>query len=413
MFPVMVAFLLNMLTKTLQVELDRFLKLLNGQDNEVWVSKQAFSQARQKLSEKTFILLNTRFVDEFYTDNSYTTWKGYRLIGIDGSTAQLPDSEEIRDEFGRVSNQYGDLMAMAKISVAYDVENDLSIDSIIAAYSSGERDLALQHLDAILAFDQRTDGRRGHEGDLFLFDMGYPALYFIALFILAGKDVLIRTSDSFLKEVQEAIHSDLDDQIIRIPIQTARRPLPAKLKALRPELDPDLVLSLRVLTIYLDDGSPEYLLTTVLDTEKFPYKDFQGLYAKRWGSETNYDVLKNILEIENFTGKSVLSICQDFYATVLTNNIQGLIQWELQEEIESENQSKSRKYQYKLNKNVSIGLLKDTLVTLIVEGGDLQLFYSRLKRQMKRNVILIRPGRNFARKRKNHQKYTMNKRRAL
>jgi len=412
-FPVLAAFLMNMLTKTLQVELDRFFKVLKGQTSKVRVSKQAFSQARQKLSEKTFILLDERLVEEFYTDNTYTTWNGYRLVGIDGSTAQLPDSDEIREGFGSVSNQYGAVMPMAKISVAYDVENDFGIDAIIAPYRSGERDLALQHLDVIKAFDQRTEGRRGHAGDLFLFDMGYPALYFIALFILAGKDVVIRTSDAFLKEVQEAIHSDVDDQIIRIPIQTPSHPLPPKLKTRKPEIDPDWVFSLRVITIYLEDGTREYLLTTLLDAEQFPYDVFQGLYAKRWGSETNYDVLKNILEIENFAGKSVLSVRQDFYATVLTNNIQGLIQWELQEEIEVDNRSKPRKYQYQLNQNVSIGLLKDTLNTLILEGGDLQSFYSSLKRQMKRNVVPIRPGRRFSRKRKNHQKYTMNKRRAL
>jgi hypothetical protein len=387
--------------------------VLKGQTGEGRVSKQAFSQARQKLSEQTFILLDERLVDEFYTDNTYTTWNGYRLIGLDGSTAQLPDSDEIREEFGTVSNQSGAVMPMAKISVAYDVENDLGIDAIIAPYRSGERDLALQHLEVIEAFDRRTAGRRGHAGDLFLFDMGYPALYFIALFMLAGKDVLIRTSDAFLKEVQEAIHADLDDQIIRIPIQTPSRPFPPKLKALKPEIDPTWVLSLRVLTMDLEDGTAEYLLTTLLDAETFPYEVFQGLYAKRWGSETNYEALKNILEIENFTGKSGLSVRQDFYATVLTNNIQGLIQWELQEQIDPDNQSKPRKYQYALNKNVSIGLLKDTLVTLLVEGGDLQLFYNSVKQQMKRNIVPIRPGRRFSRKRKNHQKYPMNTRRAL
>ncbi len=387
--------------------------MLKGQTSSVTVSKQAFSQARQKLSEQTFLLLDERLLDEFYTENTYTTWHGYRMIGIDGSTAQLPDSKAIRQEFGCVSNQYGDVMPMGKISVAYDVENGLSLDAIIAPYKSGERELALHHLAAITAFDQRSEGRRGHEGDVFLFDMGYPALYFIALFILAGKDVVIRTSDSFLKEVQEAIHSERDDQIIQIPIQTANRPLSPKLKALKPDIDPEWVIPLRVLTIYLEDGRAEYLLTTLLDAKSFPSHIFQGVYAKRWSSETNYDVLKNILEIENFTGESVLSVRQDFYATVLTSNIQGLIQWELQEEIAVDNQSTSRKYQYQLNKNVSIGLLKDTLVTLILEEGDLQAFYRELKRQMKRNIVPIRLGRSVPRKRKNHQKYTMNTRRAL
>jgi hypothetical protein len=352
-------------------------------------------------------------VEEFYTENSYTTWHGYRLIGIDGSTAQLPDSPAIRQEFGCVSNQYGPVMAMGKISVAYDVENGLSLDAILAPYRSEERELALQHLAGITDFDQRTEGRRGHEGDLFLFDMGYPALYFIALFLFAGKEVVIRTSAAFLKEVQEAIQAESPDQIIEIPLQTAARPFPPKLKARKPDVDPEQVISLRVLTIFLEDGTAEYLLTTLLDAEVWPYHVFQDVYAKRWGSETNYDVLKNILEIENFTGQSVLSVRQDFYATVLTSNIQGLIQWELHEEIEVDNQSTSRTYQYQLNKNVSIGLLKDTLVTLILEEGDLQAFYREVKRQMKRSIVPIRPGRSAPRKRKNHQKYPMNKRRAL
>jgi hypothetical protein len=239
------------------VELNRFLKVLKGQSSETRVSKQALSKARQKLSEQSFIRLNERLVEELYPDNSYVTWKGYRLVGIDGSTGQLPDSDEIRKEFGGVSNQYGPLMAMAKTSMAYDVGNGLSIAPVIGPDTSGERDLALGHLKEIEAFDRRTAGRRGHKGDLFLCDMGYPALDFIVLFILADKAVLIRTSGAFLKEVQDAIQADGDDQIVPIPIQTPSRPLPAKLKALRPDIDPALVLSLRVLTIHLEDGTSE------------------------------------------------------------------------------------------------------------------------------------------------------------
>jgi hypothetical protein len=240
--------------------------------------------------------------------------------------------------------------------------------------------LALDHLTAITAFDQRTLGRRGHTGDLVLFDMGYPALDFIALFVLAGKDVVIRTPDSRITEVHAAIHAASNDQILQIPLQTATRRMSPTLLAQYPDLDPSWTLSLRVLTLSLEDGRPEYLLTTLLDQEAFPIAVFHGLYGKRWGSETHYAVLKNIVEIENFTGTSVLAVRQDFYATVLTSNIQGLIQWELQEEIDAENRSASRKYQYRLNANVSVGLLKDTLVALLMEDGDLQAFYMEVKR---------------------------------
>jgi hypothetical protein len=412
-FTVVVGFLLNMLTKSLQVELERFLTVLKGPSGSGSVTQQAFGKARKKLSEKTFIRLDERLVDEFYTDNTYSTWKDYRLMGIDGSTVQLPMTPEIVKEFGGVSNQHGLVMAMAKISVAFDVDNEISVHAIIDRYTSEERTLALRHLEAIRAFDARTHGHRGHQNDLFLFDMGYPALYFMAVLILWGKDFVIRTSEAFLKEVQEAIQAEGDDVEIQIPVRTPDRPLSKKLLTWMPDVDPDMVLTLRVVKLTLDDGSRETLLTTLRNRGEVPSSEFQGLYAKRWGSEGHYDVLKNILEIENFTGKSALSVRQDFYATVLTNNIRAVIHWDLQEEVAQENQQRSRRYQYQLNRNLSIGRLKDQIITLVLNQGDLTAFYDDLKDQMKRNMVPIRPGRHFPRTRKNRQKYTMTKKRAL
>lgn len=322
-------------------------------------------------------------------------------------------SKEIVKEFGGVTNQHGLVMAMGRISAMYDVLNELSVDTVIAPYDTGERELALSHVGALTAFDDRTEGHRGHQQDLLLCDMGYPALWFMVYLIVLGKDFVIRTSDAFLQEVQDAIHAPQKDLVIQIPLQKPGRPLSPQLTALVPDIDPMMVLSIRVLTLQLEDGTQEILLTTLLDAAPFPYEEFQGLYAKRWGSETNYDVLKNILEIENFSGKSSLSVRQDFYAAVLTNNIRGLIHWDLQEEVEEENQRKTRQYAYQLNRTLSIGRLKDRLVILILEQGDLQAFYEDLKREITRNMVPIRPGRQFPRTRKNRQKYPMTKKRAL
>ena len=416
-FTVLIGFLLNMLTKTLQIELERFLRVLKGEDTDVGVSKQAFSQARKKLSEQAFIRLNERLLTEFYQENTYTTWKGYRLLGIDGSTLQLPTYPKLLQEFGAVTNQYGSIMAMGKLSVMYDVLNDLSLDTILDPYTSEERDLALRHMEHVAFLDQQSAGKQGHQGDLLLFDMGYPALYFMVLLALQGRDFVIRSSGAFLKEIQEVLQADLHDVVIPIALAKSGRPLPPRLKELVPAIDPQMPFTIRVVTITLEDGTQEILLTTLRDHAKFPYTDFQKLYNKRWGSETNYDVLKNGLEIENFTGKSALSVKQDVYATVLTNNIRALIQGELTAELAEERaqslSESSGKYSYQLNTNLAIGRLKDDLVTVILGQGDLQAFYGRLKQRMKRSLVPIRPGRQFPHKRKNHQKYTMTKRRAL
>ena len=39
-----------------------------------------------------------------------------------------------------------------------------------------------------------------------------------------------------------------------------------------------------------------------LPIEKFTKKDLKNAYGQRWLIETDYDRLKNILELENFTG---------------------------------------------------------------------------------------------------------------
>ena len=44
-------------------------------------------------------------------------------------------------------------------------------------------------------------------------------------------------------------------------------------------------------------------------------------YFKRWQIEIGYDILKNKLHIENFTGKTQITIEQDFYAQIYTFNV--------------------------------------------------------------------------------------------
>jgi hypothetical protein len=310
-------------------------------------------------------------------------------------------------------------MAMGRLSVMYDVLNDLSLETILEQYTIEERALALRHLDCLASLDRQTAGQQGHQGDLLLFDMGYPALYFMVLLALQGRDFVIRSSGAFLQEVQAVLQAGLTDVVIPIVLAKPGRPLSAHLKELVPPIDPQMPFTIRVITLSLDDGTQEILLTSLRDQQQFPYSDFQELYHKRWGSETNYDVLKNGLEIENFTGKSVLSVQQDVHATVLTNNIRGLIQWELEAELAEEDAKKrahnlpETKYHYRVNTHLALGRLKDDLVTLLLGQGDLQAFYRRLKQRMKRSLVPIRLGRQFPHKRKNYQKYTMTKRRAL
>lgn len=75
---------------------------------------------------------------------------------------------------------------------------------------------------------------------------------------------------------------------------------------------------------------------------------------------------------------------------------------------------KECKYEYKINKNISISVLKDEIVEVLINPKrDLKKFCEKTKNLMKKSTIPIRPGRKFQRIRKSRRKYPMNARRAL
>lgn len=104
----------------------------------------------------------------------------------------------------------------------------------------------------------------------------------------------------------------------------------------------------------------------MLDT-KMTKEDFKHIYGKRWTIETNYDKLKNKIQIENFSGRRKRIIQQDFYANILIFNITTIIKHETNKEIKRK-PKKTNKHKYKgytTNFNIAIGLIKDQMNNII------------------------------------------------
>ncbi len=137
-------------------------------------------------------------------------------------------------------------------------------------------------------------------------------------------------------------------------------------------------------------------MTSLLDSNSYPTNQFKQLYFKRWGVETFYDELKNKLKIEHFSGYSNQSIQQDFKAALFVSNVQTLIVSELEDELKKVNQGK--KYDYKINANISYGLLKNRVITLFLDeqSEDIDMV-EELKALFKSHLIPIRPDRKFER----------------
>jgi len=91
----------------------------------------------------------------------------------------------------------------------------------------------------------------------------------------------------------------------------------------------------------------EVLITNLMDKTKYDVSVFKSLYHARWGIEENYKRLKQWAEIENFSGKSTLSVKQDFYAKIVATNLTALLVLVTQKKVVKK--SSDYKLDYKVN----------------------------------------------------------------
>ncbi len=393
-FVPLVLFMINVIKQTLQKELTRFIKMFGDKSSNI--TKSAFSQSRMKLKPEAFIEMNNHLVGEFYTDNIFKKWNGFRLCAIDGSKLILPThSKELMDKFGTLSS--GMIIPQAQISSCYDILNEIIIDTQLETIQVNEMNQAIRHLEKL------------SKGDLVIFDRGYSATWFYYMIKLKKLDFVNRIPKGFRKDAENFRLSDDIDNLIEVDIPPQKSRYGLQRHGLTKEnVGP---FKLRLVKVLLDTGEVEVLATTLLDKEKYPLEIFKDLYFKRWGIETNYNHLKSNIHVEEFSGLSEVAIRQDFYANVFINNLQSIIALDSKEEMDRERSE--REYEYKINKNLSLGYMKDRIIEILT--SDNPRYYDELKELFKMNPNPVRKGRKNPRKPqdKNRRKYFMNRKRAV
>ena len=144
-FPVVTGMVLRMVKTSIQIACNWLGDHMETQP----VSKQAFSQARQKIHSTAFQLMHADGIRVNYTLGPKDgLWKGYRLIGCDGSTVRLPESKELAKAFGRwkTSEDKSPSAPIARISEYTDMTTKLVLSGRIAPCDTSEETLAIEQL---------------------------------------------------------------------------------------------------------------------------------------------------------------------------------------------------------------------------------------------------------------------------
>ncbi len=380
-FPFLVTLMLKALRKKIALEIHHFyerLVELTIQEEPVSLTASAFCQSRQKLRPEFFRDGLHHLCREFYSDNELGVklWQGKRLLAIDGSIIELPHTAELEQHYGTYANQHRTLRVQARVSLLYDVLNDLVLDGQMGRYADGERVLAESHL------------AWAGPGDLVIYDRGYPSLDFIFQHHQRGVDFVMRAKVTWSNAVGDFVRSGATSQLLEL--KTGKN----ESVSARP-YDRHTAVPVRLVRVDLPGGEVEVLVSSLLEQGEYPTAIFKDLYRRRWGVETRFDVLKNALHIEHFSGVSQRVITQDFYITLLVANLEALLREEVNERVQ--HRCSHRKHRYQVNITVSASLLREKIVDLLL-GQQPRDALDYLAGVLAQNIEPVRPGRSFPRK---------------
>lgn len=376
-FPIVMILIIQKSLKSLQLILNEF--ALEFDINTVTAS--AFTQARANLSHTAFIELNQKaVVDVMYKDDNIVRYKGMRVLGIDGSKLLLPNHNDIINTFGEISysNDHPEIEgthAYGLASVLYDVCNNIVIDSKLVHAKGYEVDLAIGHLNYTA------------ENDLILCDRNYPSYKFLATLYFKKVNFVIRCSAASFSQARLMLKGKgSNDQIATIKIPNGKHKeaqlhqLPKKIKV-------------RFVRVKLNTGAYEVLVTNLMDQKLFPTEEFKVIYAMRWGVEGLYAVIKNRLNLENFTGKTSESVYQDFYVAIYLTGLESILTSDSNKILAE----KITKYPQQVNKMVSFNAIKNVAFRLLYSDLDSNTVIKRLESLFLTNPTVVRKERKTPR----------------
>ena len=377
--------------RTTSMELDEYLKNKNG-IYEISISKQAFSKQRQNLKPQIFIDIYKDYLLDFYNNyhEEVKTYKGFYVCAIDGSLFEIPNTKELREEYKTQKNSSGNReSARARVSGIYDVENGFMLDALIKDCGEGEKELAKKNIE-------NTNKILRLEKCIIIFDRGYPGIDLIWYLEKLKIKYIFRLQTNMYNQEKKSMKTS--DEWVELNVAGDRLKKISD-KKIKDELKSQRTLKVRMSKVILDTGEIEYLLTNISEQIIKP-EEMKETYFKRWQIEIGYDILKNKLHLENFTGKTKITIEQDFYAQIYTFNVLQDIKNTNTRRIQEKQLNKNLKYKYKVNINILAGWLKNILIAVMFteNGEEQEKLYNIIVEKAERNLVAIKPNRTNIRR---------------
>lgn len=386
-FPIMVMLLLQKSLKSLQARLHETVRQLTQAVDGGSLSAGAFTHARAKFGASTFVELNQQALLPLVYGAQYPglveRWRGHRVLAIDSSVVRLPKSQEVAKKFGWMecsqdAEQSQERYPQGRLSVLYDVSNQIALEARLEPWRVAEEPIAHQHLDRVEA------------GDLVLTDRGYTSYLWLWDVVARGAHFVSRCSRRSFGVAQMLFQQDRAGVSVCGTLQASM-----EFKRECRKRGWPLEMKVRFVTVRLKSGELEVLVTSLLDPELYPTQDFGELYWCRWGQETFYGRVKGRLDLENCSGLSVHAVEQDLAATILLSNVESIISRPAAAQLAE--RTSQREQPAKINRALSFHALKTRLIDLLASELPAQKVLQKLTQWFQDNPVSVRKNRKVPR----------------
>jgi hypothetical protein len=155
-------------------------------------------------------------------------------------------------------------------------------------------------------------------------------------------------------------------------------------------------ITVRFVRCRLSTGEIEVLVTSLLDEKQYTAQMFKELYNLRWGIECLYGVIKERLKVDNFTGKTVISVKQDFHATLFLIGLESILTQNAETQLFEK--SRQNKHQQTVNNMVSFNAIKNFLVELFYHCSPLDSLMKTLNSWFIKDPTYVKRKREVVRK---------------
>lgn len=320
----------------------------------------AFVQKRSKISHTAFEKI---YHDLLSSCKINKTYKGYRLIAVDGSDLHTPTNPKEAESYypGTNGQKHYNLM---HLNAMYDIMTNLYVDALVQTSRKANE---------YKAFVTMVDRDASPSPTIYIADRGYESYNNLAHVQEKGQKFLIRVKDCREKgNITRGLELPIDNEFdVSIDLSLTRKNsekakndknlrclshsttfdyLPEKSKR-NEEMTP-YILSCRFVRIKISEDNYEMLITN-LSSDEFSPLDLKQLYSMRWGIETSFRTLKRTQGLIYFHSKKAENILQEVFAKLIMYNFTEMITSHVVIK------QKKRKLTYKVNFSAAIHICSE------------------------------------------------------